>query len=97
MVMFLPTGSVYCDHFNYVNQRLISGGFYLKSFDAHKYRLVKRYSASSTPSAPVSVGSHQSDGDRVPLTYNDLIMAFCNLYVGLTVSVVCFLKEVLTH
>lgn len=95
--MFLPTGSVYYDHFNYVNQRLISGGFYLKWFDAHKYRLVKRYAASSTPGAPVGVGLHQSDGNRVPLTYNDLIMAFCILYVGLSVSVVCFLKEVLTH
>lgn len=97
MVMFLPTGSVYYDHFNYLNERLISGGFYLKWFDANKYRLVKRYSASPTPSAPVGVASHQSEDNRVPLNYDDLRLAFYILYVGLTVSVVCFIKEVLSH
>lgn len=93
LVIYLPIGRVYYDHFNYVNLRLISGGFYTKWYDSYLYRLMKRYAVSSTPNAPVEAGSQQSDDDRVPLTYNDLRMAFYILYTGLAISSVCFIIE----
>lgn len=96
LVMYLPIGSVYYDHFNDINLRLISGGFYTVWYDCYLQRLVKRYAASSTPSTPVGAGSQQSDDDRVPLTYNDLRMAFYILYVGLASSTVCFIIEKFT-
>lgn len=96
LVMYLPIGSVYYDNFNDINLRLISGGFYTVWYDCYLQRLVKRYAASSTPSTPVGVGSQQSDDNRVPLTYNDLRMAFYILYVGLTSSTVCFIIEKFT-
>lgn len=98
LVMYLPVGSVYYDRFNDVNHRLVSGGFYRKWYDAKTQRTVERYAASSpTPSASTAVGgvtARQTDDDRVPLTYDDLKMAFYILYTGLTVSALCFLKEV---
>lgn len=94
MAMLLPSGSVYYDHFNYVNLRLIYGGLYHKWFDAYKHRLENLYAASLTPSTPEEVNSQQTDEERVPLNYDDLRMAFYILYVGLAVSVVCFLEEV---
>lgn len=103
LVMYLPVGSIYYDHFNGVNLRLVSGGFYLKWYDVKAQQTVERYVASfpttPTPSAAaaaVGAAAHQTDDDRVPLTYEDLKMAFYILYTGLTVSALCFLKEVCT-
>lgn len=36
-----------------------------------------------------------NDVDKVPLTYDDLKLAFYILYIGLTISTICFLTEVL--
>lgn len=96
LALYFPSGSVYFDRFNSLSLRLISGGFLIKWFKATHQYIVERHAASSTPSAPVGVDlSHQADGDdRTPLTYDDLRMAFYILYIGLTVSTLCFLKEV---
>lgn len=91
LVMYLSIGSVYYDNFNDINLRLISGGLYTMWYDCYLQRLKKHYAASSTPSTLVGLGSQQSDDDRVPLTYNDLRMAFYIQYVGLTSSTVCFI------
>lgn len=66
LMMYLPIGSVYFDHFNDANLRLVSGGFYTKWYDCYLYQLVKRYSAPSTPSAPEGVGPDQSNEDPMP-------------------------------
>lgn len=98
MVMYFPIGSVYFDHCNAINLRLLSGGFYLKWFTANTVMVEERKALLSSQRAddvPKADDRKAQEGDdRVPLTYDDLKMAFYILYIGLTISAVCFLWEV---
>lgn len=99
MVMYLPVGSIYADQINSVNLKLIGGGFYLQWYKANRKQYVKRLSpkVSSTPTPSVPESLHHTDDDPVPSTYNDLKMAFYILYIGLTLSTLCSIIEVVCH
>lgn len=98
LFMYFPIGSVYFDHCNDLNLRLLSGGFYIKWVKANTAFVEDRSTLLSSQRAqdiPQADDTKAQDGDdRVPLTYDDLKMAFYILYIGLTISAVCFLWEV---
>lgn len=93
-VVYLPIGSEYYDLLNNLNLRLISGGFYNKWLEVSNHQRRSIFADLSTQTSSAPVDSHQTDEGPVPLTYKDLKMAFYILYVGLTVSALCFLLEV---
>lgn len=93
MVMAFQKGSVYFDNFNELNLKLVAGGFYRRWYNAFDYVFVENL--SSAPSTVVQpANDHLLNDNHVPLKYYDLKLAFYLLYVGLTISALCFIIEV---
>lgn len=90
--LFLLVGSLDFKHINAISVRLSSAGVFPKWYDANRYLVAQRFTAFTASNA--SQTTRQTDDDDLPLTYDDLKMAFYVLYAGLTVSTLCFLKEV---
>lgn len=93
-VTVFPIGSVYFDVFNELNLKLVAGGFYREWYKVNHQQIIERLSSVSTTVVQPTNDRVGSDDDHVPLKYNDLKLAFYILYIGLTMSALCFIKEV---
>lgn len=93
-VTVFPIGSVYFDVFNELNLKLVAGGFYREWYKVNHQRIIERLSNVSSIVVRPTNDHVVSDDDHVPLKYDDLKLAFYILYIGLTMSVLCFIKEV---
>lgn len=91
--MAFQKGSVYFDNFNELNLKLVAGGFYRKWYKAFGYVFEER--VSSAPNTIVQpANDYLLDDSQEPLKYDDLKLAFYLLYIGLTISALCFITEV---
>lgn len=93
MVMTFQKGSVYFDNFKELNLKLVAGGFYRKWSKAFNQVFVEHLSSvSTTVFRPEN--DYLLDDNQVPLKYDDLKLAFYVLYIGLTISALCFITEI---
>lgn len=93
-VTVFPIGSVYFDVFNELNLKLVAGGFYREWYKVNHQKIIEHLSSVSTTVVQPTNDHAVSDVDHVPLKYDDLKLAFYILYIGLTISALCFIKEV---
>lgn len=94
-VAVYPIGSVFFDVFNELNMKLVAGGFYLYWYKVNNHKIVERVSKLLTSNAE-QAQDHTSEDSPVSLKYDDLNLAFYILYIGLTMSALCFIKEIIS-
>lgn len=93
-VTVFPIGSVYFDVFNELNLKLVAGGFYREWYKVNHQKITERLSSVSSTVVQPTNDHVVSDDEHVPLKYDDLKLAFYILYIGLSMSALCFIKEV---